>query len=240
VAVYTPVFDFRSFNTWGPLFQLFWKVLSEKFNTDTNNHCGTHISVLPASGYWRLDHLKAISKSILYYESCMDIVLPGRNQVTGCASNRSSYRFIHPKLKNLHEIFEEISHELIDNGDKIARLMCSIGLADGEICTDHRFRWSFRELEEGPEQSGTNSLVFRQPPGSKNYEELQRYISLTIAFVEAAILRGGNIEPEEELRDISRRHSIFRLFLADGAKSAKMTGLLYQGLAPILLNNAWL
>lgn len=206
----SPIYEFRDPDTWESKLQLVWEVLKNGFETSTNDDCSTHVHISPAGQdtAFTLGQAKKIAKAVVYYERCVDSIMPDKRRVKlYCRSNRYTSAF---DGKEMPEVFEMI--DAIPSTEKLALLM-NIYKEPGMFLKF--FRWNFENLRPG--MKGT--IEFRQPPGSVDDQDSRFWILFTRAYVHAAMLYGDKIDPAKPVQDLR----VFRDFILDGAKDAGMS-----------------
>jgi hypothetical protein len=212
--------------TWSQLERGF-HVIFEKFNTEISKDCLTSIRVQPAAETWRFEQIKGIAKSILYYESRIDSILPERRSgIMKCERNGNSHKL---RGKPLHEVFEILDDvKQVDTIDKVARLMCAYEGKEVDETTQCTFSWNFAGLEEGHGPPRSQFIEFLQPPGSTSFDDAELWIGLIVAFIEAAILEGNEIDPKN-----GPNTEMLKRFLRKGADSARVPEKMTQALGDL-------
>jgi hypothetical protein len=181
--------------------------LYEEFNVETYPTSRTEVHILPPSGTWTVEQVKSIAKSIIYYEFSFGNIFPiPESRHNSCIKNSLSDMFSGKSPSQIFSVIDDAS-----TVDKVARDMCGAS----SFCS-----WDFPQVNpKDPENPDLKFLKFRQPRGVYIFDDLQSFIGITVAFVEAAALKGGKLKPKSEfhLEDNMRR---FRRFLLQGAASA--------------------
>jgi hypothetical protein len=183
-------------------------------------------------GDWSAQQLNKMTKAILYYERCVDTLMPPRRRNNKyCLSNRRN-----PKLKDksTQDIFDEIDNitkrtDLLRDQwiRQIMSLMCCMSfiplaaLEDlkkaGEqtiplvTYVERNMRWNFEPLAEGVK----GTIEFRQPPGSNSYADAHFWTTFTRAYVYGAMHAKIDASKEPTLES-------FQAFLINGAQVAGM------------------
>lgn len=170
-----------------------WDTIESDFKVVSSDSCGTHVhvSTFDKNGWYdRLPPLKRVAKAVVYFERCVDSLLPPHRLVnTYCKSNRYN-----PSLRerSMPEIFQLLDSARDAPG--IASIMCS----DGQGGTTRYFKWNFMALVKPRKSMGT--VEFRQPPGSTSRADAVLWSEFTLSFVQGAILlmdHPGSINPAE-------------------------------------------
>lgn len=201
------IYRFRDDKIWNEDLDRVWDVL-KSLSTHTTDTCATQIHVSPVSHDWVIGEVKKMAKAIVYYERCVDSLLPYKRRTNHyCRSNRHDLAF---KSKSMRDIFLTIdgipSTTLQDAKERIYDLMNS--------GAGNEFRWNFQQLD----RSGIGTIEFRQPPGSLSKRESHLWISFTRAYVHAAMLDGNNLDPQKPVEHLD----VFKTFLLKGASAADM------------------
>lgn len=101
-----------------------WWVLRERLITSTNDECSTHVHISPSKSNWTLDQIKRMTKAILYFERCVDALMPEPQcQSVWAQSNRYNISLKHHDMSTLFN-WIDVEHELNDIS-YITYLMCT-------------------------------------------------------------------------------------------------------------------
>jgi hypothetical protein len=189
-----------------------WWVLSAKFNTSSTPQCSTHVYISPSQGSWTLAQVKRVAKAVLYYERCIDTLLPqDRRQSTWAQSNRYNTILKHQSMATLFA--------WIDGAEDIpyiALLVCAFS-KDSQYGRDvgkttdfahNVFRWNFTPLTRG----NMGTIEFLQPPGSSNAAATKIWVTFAASFIQGAVLYGDGLVGTQKPTLES-----FRGFLINGA-----------------------
>ncbi|KAK4116113.1 hypothetical protein N656DRAFT_786590 [Canariomyces notabilis] len=173
--------------------------LNEHFELTTSHQCFTHVHVVPASGYWTLGQAKALAKSSLYFERCLDaLVPPYRRRSVWAKSNRHNAYF---GELSMAQCFERIDAQTTIEGLGLRMNWCSavsptgvaLGKAHDGVDFQHdAYRWSFVNLNEG---DGFGTVEFRQPPGSTSASEAITWVMLVGCLARLSCGLGHSLEP---------------------------------------------
>ncbi|KAK4200079.1 hypothetical protein QBC40DRAFT_76502 [Triangularia verruculosa] len=178
--------------------------LNADFEVTSSHQCFTHIHIVPACGFWKYSQLECLAKSALYFEGCLDeLVPPYRRKSVWAKSNR--YNAYFGSAKSMRQCFDKI-----DKGGKLdikglATRMnwCSANSAtglsiseDGQDFMTDTYRWSFANLVE--EGGGFGTVAFKQPPASTSASEAIGWVMLTGCFARLACVLGDSIRPEDK------------------------------------------
>ncbi|KAF4635696.1 hypothetical protein G7Y89_g2385 [Cudoniella acicularis] len=192
----SPILDFQQPEIWNSHLDNVWWVLEKRLQTNTSVECSTHIHISPQTGQWTLGQLKNIAKGALYFERSIDSLLPpDRRANMWCQSNRWNKTF---KGESMATAFNWIDG--VDSTWHLIFLMCSfsknseLGQATGakQDFTPNVFRWNFTPLSE----VAKGTIEFRQAPGSGNAAQSKLWVQFVAAFIQAAILYAGSLNPE--------------------------------------------
>ncbi|KAK4249429.1 hypothetical protein C7999DRAFT_30015 [Corynascus novoguineensis] len=177
--------------------------LDTHFEITTSHQCFTHIHIAPAAGYWELDQAKGLAKSALYFERCLDaLVPPYRRKSVWAKSNRNNVYFAGLPMA---ECFERIDAQATFEGLSARMNWCAAssptGVALGaELGADFLhdgFRWDFAGLCAAG-AGGFGSVAFRQPPGSGSASEAIAWVMLVGCLARLSCGAGGALNPDEK------------------------------------------
>ena len=77
-------------DNWQSELGLVWHILKKNCDIRVHPSCGTHIHVSPG-GHYTLDELKRISKTVVYYEPVITLIMPNdRKDCVWCRSNKQT------------------------------------------------------------------------------------------------------------------------------------------------------
>ncbi|KAK0670999.1 hypothetical protein QBC41DRAFT_63365 [Cercophora samala] len=193
--------------SWLKKINVLFQVLNADFEVTSSHQCFTHIHIVPACGFWEYGQLACLAKSALYFESCLDeLVPPYRRKSVWAKSNRFNAYF--GSAKSVRQCFDRIDKGgKVDGVNGLAARMnwCSadsatglaLSVGDGQDFMTETYRWSFQGLvrEQG---SGFGTVAFRQPPGSTSAEDAVGWVMLVGCFARLACVLGGSIRPEDK------------------------------------------
>ena len=116
-----------------------WTLITLNYVVDqseANEQCGTHIHVSPNGG-WDLDGVVEISKSVIFFESAINALVPAHRQINKwVASNRIDNMNL--AGKGMEQIFREI--EQCGSLDELVQLM--------NPDYDRYYAWNFTNVGE--------------------------------------------------------------------------------------------
>ncbi|KAK3497494.1 putative amidoligase enzyme-domain-containing protein [Neurospora hispaniola] len=197
----SPLFRFSSFDTWIQHFESFMQVLNRDFETTSTHECSTSIHLAPLDQdrpEWTRSDIRALSKSILYFESCLDAVMPLYRRTSVFAkSNRYN-----KQMANLTTA-ECFSHlDSLSKRKYIAAHMvrCDPNSSTGRALGQRSdfphsgYRWNFLNLVHNKSRG---TIEFRQPPGSTTPGEAIAWIILAVCFAQVACAKGDSLRPKE-------------------------------------------
>ncbi|KPM39424.1 hypothetical protein AK830_g7163 [Neonectria ditissima] len=181
-----------------------WPALQSRFSIMPSDRCGTHVHVsCKRKNGWGLKGLQRVAKAVVYYERCIDSLMPEhrlRNRF--CKNNRYN-----PALwnKSMKEIFEAIdAYEGPKGHSKLA----------GLISPDRCYRWNFSSMTKSNPNSRT--IEFRQPPGCTTVDEAVLWPQFALKFISSAFSNSFLNDP-----DFGEAHNPpmdeFRQFLRKGS-----------------------
>jgi Putative amidoligase enzyme len=149
-----------------------WDFLRTFCRIETNPTCGTHVHIsTPGNNQWDTESLKSISRSILWFESGFEVLVPQSRRGNEYAkSNRVDNPVFQGKTGP--ECFQLI--EQCANNVDIVNLMNNDG--------DRHYAWNSKNLFYG----GKMTIEFRRGPGVTDAEHCLSWVELAVAFTKAA------------------------------------------------------
>ncbi|KAK4175828.1 hypothetical protein QBC36DRAFT_17545 [Triangularia setosa] len=179
--------------------------LNADFEVTSSHQCFTHIHIVPVCGFWKYSQLECLAKSALYFEGCLDeLVPPYRRKSVWAKSNR--YNAYFGSAKSMRQCFDRIDKggKLDINGLATRMNWCSANSAtglsiseDGQDFMTDTYRWSFTSLViEGG--SGFGTVAFKQPPASTSASEAISWVMVVGCFARLACVLGDSIKPEDK------------------------------------------
>ncbi len=177
------------------------RTLNNHFELTTTHQCFTHVHIAPESGIWDLNDAKDMARSALYFERCLDaLVPPYRRRSVWAKSNRYNRFF---KSLPMPQCFAEINAQTTFSGlaarmswvDADSPTGVALGAQPGVDFQHGSFRWNFVNLNEG---GGRGTICFRQPPGSTSSSEIISWIMLVGCLTRLNCGSGGVLEPSEK------------------------------------------
>ncbi|AEO53715.1 hypothetical protein MYCTH_76393 [Thermothelomyces thermophilus ATCC 42464] len=177
--------------------------LHAHFEVTTTHQCFTHIHIAPAAGYWTLEQAKALAKSALYFERCLDaLVPPYRRTSVWAKSNRNNVYFAGLPMA---QCFERIDKQPTFEGLSARMGWCSassptgaaLGAEPGADFLHDAFRWDFAGLSAAG-AGGFGTVAFRQPPGSASAPEAVAWVMLVGCLARLSCGAGGGLDPDEK------------------------------------------
>ncbi|KAK4034986.1 hypothetical protein C8A01DRAFT_38558 [Parachaetomium inaequale] len=174
--------------------------LNTHFELTTTHQCFTHIHMAPASGVWHLDQVKGLAKSALYFERCLDaLVPPYRRKSVWAKSNRNNFYF---EGLRMAECFERVDAQASFEGVGARMNWCSaasptgvaLGATPGADFQHDAYRWNFCGLTA----DGLGTIEFRQPPGSASASEAIAWVMLVGCLARLSCGAGGALKPAEK------------------------------------------
>jgi len=188
--------------SWQAALRSVLNTLNTHFELTTTHQCFTHIHIAPASGYWALDQAKGLAKSALYFERCLDaLVPPYRRKSVWAKSNRNNVYFAELSMA---ECFGRIDAQPTFEGVGARMNWCSassptgaaLGAKPGADFQHDAFRWNFAGLSA--EGGGFGTVEFRQPPGSTSGSEAIAWVMLVGCLARLSCGAGGGLKPEQK------------------------------------------
>ncbi|KAK3936113.1 hypothetical protein QBC46DRAFT_395901 [Diplogelasinospora grovesii] len=208
----SPFFKFSRHHEWMPRMRTVMHILNDHFELTTHHRCGTHIHVVPASGSWRLWQVKHLAVGAMYFERCLDAVMPPYRRSSVWAKSNRHNRWA--AGLPMTEIFTRILDDAnmgngkrgLDVEDVATRMnLCSMDSVTGQALGEDNhfqhetFRWNFSNLKNAASvpRRGLGTVEFRQPPGSTTASDLATWIMLTGCFTRLACRLADTIKPWE-------------------------------------------
>ncbi|KAL2137302.1 hypothetical protein VTI74DRAFT_5033 [Chaetomium olivicolor] len=171
--------------SWQSQLRTVFHTLNIYFELTTSHQCYTHINIIPDSGFWKLSEAKGLAKSALYFERCLDaLVPPYRQRSVWAKSNRHNHYFENMRMEACFARIDE-QNDCVALGARMN--LCSsmsptgvaLGVPPGRDFQHDTFRWSFIGLNEG---EGFGPIAFRQPPGSTSSSEVISWVMLVVCL----------------------------------------------------------
>jgi hypothetical protein len=186
---------------WQNAIRSIFHVLNAHFELTTSHQCFTHIHIVPSVWYWELDQAKGIAKSALYFERCLDeLVPPYRRKSVWAKSNRNNFYFL---TSTMAQCFALVDSQKTFEGlgarmnwtSASSPTGLALGAQPGADFQHDAFRWSFVGLNEG---NGYGTIAFRQPPGSTTASEAISWVMLVGCLARLSCGAGGGLNPESK------------------------------------------
>jgi hypothetical protein len=184
---------------WQADFRTLFHTLNNYFELTTTHQCFTHVHIIPTPGFWQLDQAKALAKAALYFERCLDtLVPPYRQKSVWAKSNRNNRYFLELSMA---ECFDRIDAQGTFEGLAARMNWCSsvsptgvaLGAHPGADFQHDAYRWNFVNLNEG---GGFGTVEFRQPPGSTSASEAITWVMLVTCLARLSCGPGGGVNPD--------------------------------------------
>lgn len=195
--------------SWISKISTLYQNLNKNFEVTSSHQCFTHIHIVPAVGFWTLSQLKSLSKSALYFERCLDeLVPPYRRRSVWAKSNRYNKYF--GDFPTMSQCFKHIDKQAAFEGLAARMNWCGADSPTGVALSASRaakrenpatdfahdaFRWAFGNI--AGEGDGFGTVEFRQAPGSSTSSEAVTWIMLVGCFARIACTLGDSIKPED-------------------------------------------
>jgi hypothetical protein len=180
-------------------------VLEREFEVHATKECSTHVHLSPANGRpWSLDESKGIAKAAIFFERCIDALMPGHRRINPyCMSNRWNARY---NQLSIPRIFSDIAQAESDESLVDALCCCSkdsmhaqLTLHEEDFVHPH-FRWNFTSLMDRK-----RTIEFRQPPASKDASKTITWVLFATSFAQWASERANTaLDPTQtaEIADL--------------------------------------
>ncbi|KAK0632668.1 hypothetical protein B0T14DRAFT_560342 [Immersiella caudata] len=190
MRVVSPFFRFGPGHaeTWLPLLDVVMSVLNYDFELTTHHQCNTSVHVVPSRGYWHLSEAKGLATSAIYFERCLDALMPYyRRRTIWAKSNRHNpymgkrtvpacVAAIHGQTTTIRQLAAHMN-------------WCGADTPTGEALGQtsdfphESFRWNFLAKSLlGGTGDGYRTIEFRQPPGSTDAAEAIKWVMLVGCF----------------------------------------------------------
>jgi hypothetical protein len=161
-----------------------------------NDSCGMHVHVSQGEGKWELKDLQAISRSIIYFECAIDVLLPVARRNTPAAP-RNSWVSASLQEKSLTDCWDCI------NGCKTTDDLVEV--------MNNTFKysaWNFCPLLSfrGGRYNAKRTIEFRRAPWVTRADECLAWVDFVVAFIHASIFTKANLGGymlREYTRDVS-------------------------------------
>lgn len=156
----------------------------------SDDSCGTHVHVSPflnQSWFDQAEGLKRIAKAIIYFERCVDSLVPEhrRNNIF-CQSNRYNPRL---RSRKISDILDEI--DTVEDPVALAYLMCSDSAT--QMTCSRYYKWNFTSFTKaGAQRPRKTTVEFRQPPGVTDPDTAIAWTQFALAFVVGAMAAMGD------------------------------------------------
>ncbi|KAF2745033.1 hypothetical protein M011DRAFT_488559 [Sporormia fimetaria CBS 119925] len=221
----SPVYQFGTAHaqeTWKSQIKEVWAGFTQ-FSAQAAPGCSTHVHLSPSSARWTLPQVKAIAKAALYFEPCIDAIMPAHRVRPApgtsdwCASSRQN------AYGRQMGYAQQITN--ITNAPSVEYAIYYMNALSLNFQNDIRsanvspyFRWNFTGLGAG----GKGTIEFRQPPGSKNENETTAWVMFTGCFVRAVLeYETDNMYPRLVAADtgpgLNNKQRYFKEFVKTGA-----------------------
>jgi Putative amidoligase enzyme len=149
-----------------------WRILSPAYLIQTNQTCGRHVHISPPGNEeWGIESLKSICRSIQYFETAFEVIVPRARRSNEYAKNNWAKN---PKLrcKTRVQCFRLVVQ--CSNNIDIMNLMNHDG--------DRYYGWNFMNLVYG----GTMIIEFHRGPGVTEAEQCLSWVEVAVTFIRAA------------------------------------------------------
>lgn len=197
----SPLFRFSSFDTWIQHFESFMQVLNRDFETTSTHECSTSIHLAPLDSEhpkWSRSDMRALSKSILYFESCLDAVMPLYRRTSVFAkSNRNNKQMAYLTIAECFSYLDSLNERKHIAGEMVR---CDPNSSTGRALGQRSdflhsgYRWNFLNLVHNKSRG---TIEFRQPPGSTTSGEAITWIILAMCFAQVACAKGDSLRPKD-------------------------------------------
>ncbi|KAJ9158209.1 hypothetical protein NKR19_g3566 [Coniochaeta hoffmannii] len=211
---------YPAYSYWASDLQTIFSVLHAHFALIPSPHCSTHVHISPISSPFSVTQLSSLSKSILYFESPLDLAFPQDRTSYWCQSNR-----LNPSLSqlSLSQCLSAVNSTSADDNNSprgIVELMnlfpatSAYGRAQRkkrDFVRGKVYKWDLTGVLPG----ARGDVEFRQAPGSVEAGEAAGWITLAVAFVAGAVRDGvvgvGEGTDEEEGATVEELLGVLRV-----------------------------
>ncbi|KAK4231103.1 putative amidoligase enzyme-domain-containing protein [Podospora fimiseda] len=206
IKLVSPFFRFSAtrHENWITKISTVMRTLNKHFEVTSSHQCYTHVHIVPLTGYWKLQQLKSLARSAVYFERCLDeIVPPYRRRSVWAKSNRNNKYF---GQLSMAECFSKIDRQSSPEGLAARMNLCDADSPTGVALRSVRamkdentaldfahdtYRWNFTNLNEG---DGFGTIEFRQAPGSTTSQEVMSWVMLVGCFARLSCGLGDTLK----------------------------------------------
>ncbi|KAK3329939.1 putative amidoligase enzyme-domain-containing protein [Apodospora peruviana] len=195
IKLVSPYMPFAWFDVWKAQIRAVLHVLNNDFETTTQHQCGTSIHIVPMAGYWHLSQAKALAKSAVYFESCLDRLMPlYRRKSVMAKSNRWNPYFggLSP-AQCLEKIEAQPSFQALAARMNWCAKESATGIAlrKKDDFQHDGFRWNFINVGV---LNGHSPIEYRQPPGVTESSDMIAWISLVVCFAQMSVANADTLK----------------------------------------------
>jgi len=218
---------FSQDSPWRDLVQEVWVSIMGSCLIRTDQTCGTHVHISPLGNLqWHIESLKHICRSILWFESALEVVVPKTRRGNAWAK---SNRFDNSKFqgKDIAQCFQLVDQ--CSNNTEIADLMNDNG--------DRHYGWNFTNLYDG----GIMTIEFRRGPGVTEVGMCLGWVELAVSFIQSAQSFGTLAQLTNYPKDVQGFKDFIIAGLEQGVNKYELMTPIFQGksgsLEPIRVGN---
>jgi Putative amidoligase enzyme len=218
----TPILKYDSSQSWVRDIHGLWTFLDTHMLIETHDKCGTHIHMSLPDGMWPLQHLKKICRSVLWFETAFEILVPeSRRGNPYCKSNRlDNPKFLSKSLNQCLEMVDECQ-----SNQGLADLMNNQG--------DRYYAWNFINLYYG----GKKTIEIRRGHGVEDHALCVSWVELAVSFVQAAIKSGslGGLQLYAENKSVEDLLRFIQSATVPGLKRPQALQTIFSGKSGAIL-----
>ena len=232
IELVSPIMKFTQQSHWMGQFRATWGALQRGFDVQGTPQCSTHIHLSPIEGTWTLSQVKGVAKAAVYFERCIDAIVPGTRRTNNwCKSNRWNHRF---NKMTMVQVFQDIDKQT--TVDQIAGKMCwcskdsptGAALKAKEDFKHYTFRWNMASLT-----GAKGTIEFRQPPPSLNAEISIAWVLFAVSFARWGSQHAGDLDPTKSGRLSDLHRSVMKGAQLCAVQDTSPLALLFEKVQPL-------
>lgn len=181
VEIVSPIMVHDMAQVWRDAVKSMYKSVGDRYLFESNESCGLHVTLKPST-CWNMKDLRALSKAIVYFEPCLQSLLPSY-RARGNFDCKQNYTE-NPCLssKRIGRCFE-----IINGMSSIAGLQEVMNHDHSGAGHTESYAWDFTNLSWNAEEQRVDGTVeYRSPPCTNNARECLAWMELAATFASAA------------------------------------------------------
>ncbi|KAJ0109898.1 hypothetical protein J7T55_004448 [Diaporthe amygdali] len=190
MEIVSPIMVYDTTELWRDSVKSMYKSVGDRYSFEANESCGLHVHLKP-SVCWNMKDLRALSKAIVYFEPCLQALLPSHRASRNfyCKQNYSENPYL--TSQDIGRCFETIN-----NMSGISDLK-NVMNYDRENGQTRYYAWNFTNLQWDAQRQEVNGTVeYRNPPFANSASTCLAWMELALTFASAArkvSVRGAKI-----------------------------------------------